>query len=179
MPAVRARFNKHAGVLPGLITLRSSCRARRQRTTCGCHRRQSRSRTCWTARPAASTCPASSPASWSRKCQPSPSRKRSGNERCQTPSQVRAHTYVTPSACVMRVCFLMSECRAMQNSTPRIMHSSKQPGNASWARRSLQCCHTCQKLATVFADVTALFFDEERNEIYTGNVHGHVHLWSN
>lgn len=28
-------------------------------------------------------------------------------------------------------------------------------------------------------DVTALFYDEERNEIYTGNRHGLVHVWSN
>ncbi|KAM0952480.1 putative transcription factor WD40-like family [Dioscorea sansibarensis] len=28
-------------------------------------------------------------------------------------------------------------------------------------------------------DVTALFYDEERNEIYTGNKHGLVHVWSN
>lgn len=28
-------------------------------------------------------------------------------------------------------------------------------------------------------DITALFYDEERNEIYTGNRHGLVHIWSN
>jgi len=28
-------------------------------------------------------------------------------------------------------------------------------------------------------DVTALFYDEDRNEIYTGNRTGHVHVWSN
>ncbi|KAJ4850020.1 hypothetical protein Tsubulata_014055 [Turnera subulata] len=28
-------------------------------------------------------------------------------------------------------------------------------------------------------DITALFYDEERNEIYTGNKHGLVHVWSN
>ncbi|BAT17233.1 uncharacterized protein [Oryza sativa Japonica Group] len=28
-------------------------------------------------------------------------------------------------------------------------------------------------------DVTALFYDEDRNEIYTGNRHGLVHVWSN
>ncbi|KAG8048726.1 hypothetical protein GUJ93_ZPchr0009g1383 [Zizania palustris] len=28
-------------------------------------------------------------------------------------------------------------------------------------------------------DVTALFYDEDRNEIYTGNKHGLVHVWSN
>jgi hypothetical protein len=28
-------------------------------------------------------------------------------------------------------------------------------------------------------DVTALFYDEDRNEMYTGNKHGLVHVWSN
>jgi len=28
-------------------------------------------------------------------------------------------------------------------------------------------------------DVTALFYDEERNEIYTGNRNGLLHVWSN
>ena len=28
-------------------------------------------------------------------------------------------------------------------------------------------------------DITALYFDEERDEIYTGNRHGLVHVWSN
>ena len=28
-------------------------------------------------------------------------------------------------------------------------------------------------------DITALFYDEEKNEIYTGNRHGKVHVWSN
>jgi hypothetical protein len=28
-------------------------------------------------------------------------------------------------------------------------------------------------------DVTALFYDEDRNEIYTGNSQGLVHVWSN
>lgn len=28
-------------------------------------------------------------------------------------------------------------------------------------------------------DITALFYDEDRNEIYTGNSKGLVHVWSN
>ncbi len=28
-------------------------------------------------------------------------------------------------------------------------------------------------------DVTALFYNEERNEIYTGNKDGKVHIWTN
>ncbi|KAG6737739.1 hypothetical protein POTOM_059269 [Populus tomentosa] len=33
--------------------------------------------------------------------------------------------------------------------------------------------------AEALEDITALFYDEERNEIYTGNRHGLVHVWSN
>eukprot|EP00850_Spirogloea_muscicola_P005793 SM000027S09574 [mRNA] locus=s27:100260:103268:+ [translate_table: standard] len=34
-------------------------------------------------------------------------------------------------------------------------------------------------VAEALEDVTALFYDEERNEIYTGNRNGLVHVWSN
>jgi hypothetical protein len=37
-------------------------------------------------------------------------------------------------------------------------------------------CRTAQE---ALKDVTALFYDEHRNEIYTGNQHGLVHVWSN
>ncbi|KAL9239898.1 hypothetical protein vseg_014174 [Gypsophila vaccaria] len=33
--------------------------------------------------------------------------------------------------------------------------------------------------AEALEDITALFYDEARNEIYTGNRHGLVHVWSN
>lgn len=35
------------------------------------------------------------------------------------------------------------------------------------------------KVAEALEDITALFYDEDRNEIYTGNRHGLVHVWSN
>ncbi|GJQ94231.1 WD40/YVTN repeat-like-containing domain-containing protein, partial [Tanacetum coccineum] len=34
-------------------------------------------------------------------------------------------------------------------------------------------------IAEALEDITALYYDEERNEIYTGNDHGLVHVWSN
>ncbi|PNX96875.1 hypothetical protein L195_g020091 [Trifolium pratense] len=34
-------------------------------------------------------------------------------------------------------------------------------------------------VAEALEDITALFYDEDRNEIYTGNRHGLVHVWSN
>jgi len=38
-------------------------------------------------------------------------------------------------------------------------------------------CET--SVESALEDVTALFYDEERNEIYTGNRTGYVHVWSN
>lgn len=34
-------------------------------------------------------------------------------------------------------------------------------------------------VAEALEDITALFYDEERNEIYTGNGHGLLHVWCN
>lgn len=34
-------------------------------------------------------------------------------------------------------------------------------------------------IAEALEDVTSLYYDEERNEIYTGNSHGLLHVWSN
>ncbi|KAG5135134.1 hypothetical protein AAZX31_09G248700 [Glycine max] len=42
--------------------------------------------------------------------------------------------------------------------------------------------HSClmrSPVAEALEDITALFYDEDRNEIYTGNRHGLVHVWSN
>ncbi|CAH1446087.1 unnamed protein product [Lactuca virosa] len=36
-----------------------------------------------------------------------------------------------------------------------------------------------RKVAGALEEVTALYYDEERNAIYTGNAHGLVHVWSN
>ncbi|GAU18981.1 hypothetical protein TSUD_178990 [Trifolium subterraneum] len=52
------------------------------------------------------------------------------------------------------------------------------------------CSNTCSckhidsaqirsSVAEALEDITALFYDEDRNEIYTGNRHGLVHVWSN
>ncbi|XP_040965786.1 uncharacterized protein [Gossypium hirsutum] len=48
--------------------------------------------------------------------------------------------------------------------------SSKTQSNASRIR---------SRVAEALEDITALFYDEERNEIYTGNRYGLVHVWSN
>jgi hypothetical protein len=48
--------------------------------------------------------------------------------------------------------------------------SSSDLGNSSRRRSAV---------AEALEDITALFYDEERNEIYTGNRHGLLHVWSN
>ncbi|KAK1409243.1 hypothetical protein QVD17_35769 [Tagetes erecta] len=44
-------------------------------------------------------------------------------------------------------------------------------------------CNSRRQISTsvteALEDITALFFDEERNEIYTGNKFGLIHVWSN
>ncbi|KAF5182667.1 Transducin/WD40 repeat-like superfamily protein, partial [Thalictrum thalictroides] len=41
------------------------------------------------------------------------------------------------------------------------------------------CTSTKSTVSEALEDITALFYDEERNEIYTGNRQGLVHVWSN
>lgn len=48
--------------------------------------------------------------------------------------------------------------------------SSSDMGNSNRRRSAV---------AEALEDITALFYDEERNEIYTGNRHGFLHVWSN
>ncbi|KAL0805450.1 hypothetical protein Bca101_097941 [Brassica carinata] len=46
--------------------------------------------------------------------------------------------------------------------------------NSSLGNNSKQ---TRNAVAEALEDITALFYDEERNEIYKGNRHGFVHAW--
>ena len=43
----------------------------------------------------------------------------------------------------------------------------------------VQCSSSDPNEVHALQDVTALFYNEERNEIYTGNTSGMVHVWSN
>ena len=51
--------------------------------------------------------------------------------------------------------------------------------NCSSKKRRIQASTSRSSVAEALEDITALFYDEERNEIYTGNRHGLVHVWSN
>ncbi|GAB2288031.1 hypothetical protein Dimus_022376 [Dionaea muscipula] len=46
-------------------------------------------------------------------------------------------------------------------------------------RKRGTACRIRSTVGEALEDITALFYDEERNEIYTGNRHGLVHVWSN
>ncbi|KAL3622029.1 hypothetical protein CASFOL_034225 [Castilleja foliolosa] len=51
--------------------------------------------------------------------------------------------------------------------------------NSSSRKRSKTCSGIRSTVAEALEDITALFYDEDRNEIYTGNRLGLVHVWSN
>ncbi|XP_042476137.1 uncharacterized protein LOC122057866 isoform X2 [Macadamia integrifolia] len=46
-------------------------------------------------------------------------------------------------------------------------------------KKRLYASRSRNLVADALEDITALFYDEEHNEIYTGNKHGYVHVWSN
>ncbi|KAF9595836.1 hypothetical protein IFM89_005322 [Coptis chinensis] len=50
---------------------------------------------------------------------------------------------------------------------------------ASSSDPQMCCTRTRNTVSEALEDITALFYDEERNEIYTGNRQGLVHVWSN
>ncbi|XP_047323083.1 uncharacterized protein LOC124926819 [Impatiens glandulifera] len=57
--------------------------------------------------------------------------------------------------------------------------SSNSSGNNCNSKKRIQASRISSSVAEALEDITALFYDEERNEIYTGNGHGLVHVWSN
>lgn len=52
-------------------------------------------------------------------------------------------------------------------------------GKSCISKKHVQASHIRSTVAEALEDITALFYDEERDEIYTGNRHGLVHVWSN
>ncbi|KAL8242284.1 hypothetical protein R6Q59_012586 [Mikania micrantha] len=47
------------------------------------------------------------------------------------------------------------------------------------SRKRIRASRITSSVTEALEDITALFYDEERNEIYTGNRLGFVHVWSN
>ncbi|KAL2317554.1 hypothetical protein Fmac_031430 [Flemingia macrophylla] len=69
------------------------------------------------------------------------------------------------------------------NSFPKVKECSCGDDNCSSGgcnlRKRKRVSRIRSTAAEALEDITALFYDEERNEIYTGNRHGLVHVWSN
>ncbi|XP_058079986.1 uncharacterized protein LOC131228162 isoform X2 [Magnolia sinica] len=66
---------------------------------------------------------------------------------------------------------LTGKCIAkISSSDPNLQISPRGRTGRSWIRSTVQ---------EALEDVTALFYDEDRNEIYTGNKQGLIHVWSN
>lgn len=57
--------------------------------------------------------------------------------------------------------------------------SSRCSGAKCSSSKRIQASRMRSTVADALEDITALFYDEERNEIYTGNRIGMVHVWSN
>ena len=57
--------------------------------------------------------------------------------------------------------------------------SSSCGGRSCNSQKRVQAAKVRSTVAEALEDITALFYDEERNEIYTGNRLGLVHVWSN
>lgn len=56
---------------------------------------------------------------------------------------------------------------------------SSSSSSSSSSKKRIKASRIRSTPAEALEDITALFYDEERNEIYTGNRHGLVHVWSN
>ncbi|KAF5750705.1 hypothetical protein HS088_TW03G01044 [Tripterygium wilfordii] len=75
---------------------------------------------------------------------------------------------------------LTGKCLAKINATnasPTVEEcSSSSTGNS---KKRIVAAPMMSTVSEALEDITALFYDEERNEIYTGNRLGLVHVWSN
>ncbi|KAJ6331407.1 hypothetical protein OIU76_009895 [Salix suchowensis] len=91
---------------------------------------------------------------------------------------IKSHCLILDAAGSINISnILTGKCLAKINATngsPKDEDCSSSTGN------SKQSCSLMKSTAAeALEDITALFYDEERNEIYTGNRHGLVHVWSN
>ncbi|XP_050215623.1 uncharacterized protein LOC126666764 isoform X3 [Mercurialis annua] len=74
---------------------------------------------------------------------------------------------------------LTGKCLAKINASNG-SRKTDESSNSSSIGSSKQICSTIRSsVAEALEGITALFYNEERNEIYTGNRQGLVHIWSN
>ncbi|KAL9315144.1 hypothetical protein ACSQ67_016145 [Phaseolus vulgaris] len=74
---------------------------------------------------------------------------------------------------------LTGKCVAKINTTISCARADECSRNGCSCRESLYPCLMRNSVTEALEDITALFYDEDRNEIYTGNRHGLLHVWSN
>lgn len=71
---------------------------------------------------------------------------------------------------------LTGKCLAKINASNGYLKADECSSSSS---NSKNCARMRSTVTEALEDITSLFYDEERNEIYTGNRHGLVHVWSN
>ena len=76
-------------------------------------------------------------------------------------------------------CNCSSNCCGSSCSLKKQTPASRIRSSSCSLKRQTPASRIRSTVAEALEDITALFYDEERNEIYTGNRHGLVHVWSN
>lgn len=76
---------------------------------------------------------------------------------------------------------LTGKCLAKINAANGSPKTDECSGSSSGgrAKKLNQSSQIRSAAAEALEDITSLFYDEDRNEIYTGNRHGFVHVWAN
>ncbi|XP_068314721.1 uncharacterized protein [Pyrus communis] len=73
----------------------------------------------------------------------------------------------------------LAKIRATNNAEKACICSGEACGSSCKSKKRSLSSRIRSTVAEALEDITALFYDEERNEIYTGNRLGLVHVWSN
>ncbi|XP_044481959.1 uncharacterized protein LOC123208462 [Mangifera indica] len=77
---------------------------------------------------------------------------------------------------------LTGKCLAKINATSgssKVDECSSSVGPVVSSKKLKRSSQIRTRVSEALEDITSLFYDEDRNEIYTGNTHGLVHVWSN
>ena len=74
---------------------------------------------------------------------------------------------------------IISYCKATKASTDAAAAGSINISNILTGHSIAKLTKESDGTINALTDVTALFYDEEHNEIYTGNKDGFVHIWAN
>ena len=81
--------------------------------------------------------------------------------------------------CSLCTWFLTGKCLAKINAgNTSLLKECNCSGRRCNLSRRIQATEITRTVAQALEDITALFYDEELNEIYTGNEAGLLHVWS-